>query len=283
MQVFEESYRRIWKTCLKGLDLQECEDLEEFPLGLRNLVTLNKLCFSGYNSINRVSKEFGTFVSLKRLRMWAMWGSGGVSLRIEQFVGFGGIDYRQMQVLEKYSWRIWKPNLSQESLHVRMWGVGGVSFWIEEFVGIRGIGWMQVIEECSQRIWKLHVSRNYTCKIVSHWRSFPLGWPICWPWSSLGEIRFWWMQVLEDCSWRFWKFHISQETSHDELSRFGGVSLRIDQFVGLVRIGFWGCKSSRNVILRIWKLLMSQENYTCWWLYMLEVRQWWWLRLMWVC
>ncbi len=43
--------------------MQECEALEEFPSRLRNLVTLNKLCFSGYNSIIRDSKEFATCVT----------------------------------------------------------------------------------------------------------------------------------------------------------------------------------------------------------------------------
>lgn len=57
-------------TGLKFLDMCECGDLEELPLGMTNLSTLEELDFSKYESLRKILEEFGGLTHLKKLSMW---------------------------------------------------------------------------------------------------------------------------------------------------------------------------------------------------------------------
>jgi len=56
-------------TCLKKLNMWECEALEVFPSGLNNLTSLEELNFSKCRALKNVPEGFGTLTCLKKLKM----------------------------------------------------------------------------------------------------------------------------------------------------------------------------------------------------------------------
>jgi len=56
---------------LKKLDMQACEALERFPIGLSKLSLLEELNFSKCPSLNEIPEGFGGLRSLKKLVMQA--------------------------------------------------------------------------------------------------------------------------------------------------------------------------------------------------------------------
>ena len=131
----------------------ECEALEDFPLGVSNLVALEELHFARCRALKRIPESFGTLTNLKLLHMFGCEGLEEFHVGVSNLIALEYLDFATCRALKRIPESF--GNLTKLKI-MRMWGC-------------EALGVFPVVE----RYLRTPVELDGLKEFLGIWRSFP--------------------------------------------------------------------------------------------------------------
>ena len=85
----------------------ECEALEEFPLGVSNLLALEELHFATCQALKTIPESFGTLTKLKILCMYECEALEEFPLGVGNLIVLEELNFGKMSGIEKDPGKLW--------------------------------------------------------------------------------------------------------------------------------------------------------------------------------